>query len=259
MSTSPAAPVSSDGNWPTRKSCAYQSLQPSPIAPACAVFKRADAVGVDDEPVREPVRVLVVEHRRVAAAGDGAEGRPPQVHLHDRRLALGRREHVRVVGVVAVRAGRSAVQRVQQHAVRAREAVEAERRQVVAEAVGEVEGLDGVLLAVGLPRRPRARPRAQALGLAAGRRRTSGCENAGPTRPRSASRDVIVVEVAEGVHVRPGQRRGARGQVAASPRGRPWPPPRAPASAPRPSAGASDLTMFTRRRTSPVRASTVAS
>ena len=38
MSTSPAAPVSRDGNWPTRKSWAYQSLQPSPIAPACAVF-----------------------------------------------------------------------------------------------------------------------------------------------------------------------------------------------------------------------------
>ena len=38
MSTSPVAPVSSAGNWPTMKSCAYQSLQASPIAPAWAEF-----------------------------------------------------------------------------------------------------------------------------------------------------------------------------------------------------------------------------
>ena len=74
MTTSPAAPVSSAGNWPTRKSCAYQSLQPSPIAPACAVFSAPMPSASDDQPVREPVRVLVVEHRRVAAAGDVRNG-----------------------------------------------------------------------------------------------------------------------------------------------------------------------------------------
>ena len=36
MSISPAAAESRLGNWPTMKSFAYQSPQPSPIAPACA-------------------------------------------------------------------------------------------------------------------------------------------------------------------------------------------------------------------------------
>jgi hypothetical protein len=38
MSTSPTVAESSPGNCETRKSFAYQSLQPSPIDPACGEF-----------------------------------------------------------------------------------------------------------------------------------------------------------------------------------------------------------------------------
>ena len=46
MSSSPAAAVSVSAPWATRKSIAYQSLQASPIAPACAVFSAPEPPSV---------------------------------------------------------------------------------------------------------------------------------------------------------------------------------------------------------------------
>ena len=80
-----------------------------PVAPRLAHragvrgVERADAVAVDDEAVRQAVRVLVPDRRGVVA--EIVELREPvqvleQVQLHRRRLAVGRRVHVRVVDVV---------------------------------------------------------------------------------------------------------------------------------------------------------------
>ncbi len=92
-----------------------------PVAPRLAhragldVAERRVAVGVDDEPVREAVRVLVVDDASLVAAVHleervGRERPVEQVHLRPRREAVGRRVEVRVVDVVAVRhPGQSAV------------------------------------------------------------------------------------------------------------------------------------------------------
>ena len=69
MWTSPSVAVSG-AELATRKSFAYQSLQPSPIAPACGEFSAPAPARVDDQPVREPVRVLVVDDRGVVAGVD---------------------------------------------------------------------------------------------------------------------------------------------------------------------------------------------
>ena len=57
----------------TCRSDAYQSLHASPIAPACGVVERTRAVGVGDQAIGEPVRVLVPDDPGVVAAVDVAE------------------------------------------------------------------------------------------------------------------------------------------------------------------------------------------
>ena len=249
MTTSPEAPVSSAGNWPTMKSCAYQSLHASPIAPACGGVQRA---------VRRRRRSRAGSRARACTRGRGSPRRcrwrccgTAGCHRYiciSGRRAVGRREHVRVVDVVAVRPGRGAVDRVQLQRRRAPSkapaaGVEADRRrgQVVVEAVGEVEGLDGVLLAVDVPRSTCRR------STSTGARRRSRCRRPARTgtrtrrrsaRPPRRRRDVVVVEVAVGVGVRPvevrrarrvSQPRASRSTVAARAAQR-----RCPGSAPRP-------------------------
>ena len=145
-----------------------------PVAPGLAHrarlrrVERAEALVVDHEPVREAVRVLVVEDVGAVVAVDGAERhearqqRLEQVHLHDRRRPVGRRAHVRVVDVVgigpAVPAGVRAVVGVDLDAVLVLEvavvAAERDRRvqQVVVVLGDEVVGLDRLVVHVGLPR-----------------------------------------------------------------------------------------------------------
>ena len=112
----------------TSRSSAYQSLHASPIAPACGDVERADAVLVDHEAVGEAVGVLVPDRRGVVAVV--VELRQlvqvlEQIQLQRRRLAVGRRVHVRVVDVVDVRpavaGGVGAVERLRQHRVLALE------------------------------------------------------------------------------------------------------------------------------------------
>ena len=92
---------------------AGQQVLGVPVAPGLAHRARvravdgADAVLVGDQAVGEPVRVLVPDRRGVVAEVVELRQRVEvleQVELHRRRLAVGRRVHVRVVGVVAVRA-----------------------------------------------------------------------------------------------------------------------------------------------------------
>ena len=156
MSISPDAAVSTAKPAPTRKSFAYQSPQPSPIAPACGAFKRADAAGVDHEPVREPVRVLVVEDRGVVAAVDVAEAEVACPSCGPRGTSASPAACPRAASACSrccggrCRARACAVVGLQRDPVGAREPGEVDRGrgQVVAEAVGEVEGLDAVLVAV---------------------------------------------------------------------------------------------------------------
>ncbi len=115
------------------------------------------------------MRVLVPDDRGRVAAVDGAETvAVEQEQLHPRLPALGQRRHVRVVEVGVVGAGRGAVVGLDLHGVDAREAVELDVsvvREVVVEAVDEVEGLHAVLRAVVDPRGDERRvPRALRLG-----------------------------------------------------------------------------------------------
>ena len=119
--------------------------------------------------------------------------------------------------------GTRPVERVQLEPVdtleRARGRVEAERPQMVVEAVGEVERLDRALRAVGLPvGRCAAAPRAQVPGVAAAPGHRHERERERPTHAAdllARLRRIAVVDVAVGVRVRPGQVRRARRQPAA--------------------------------------------
>ena len=147
------------------------------VAPRLAHHARLDrrdrraAGGIDDEPVAQPVPVLVVDDAGIVAAVDVEP--VEEVHLHLRRQAVGWRAEVGVVdprAVVDLRldvvAAGALPARVRALEV-ARRLVEADRRlsEVVVEAAGQHVDVDRGLLLVGLRGRRRV-----AVPRAAGRR-----------------------------------------------------------------------------------------
>ena len=140
---------------------AHEQVHRVPVAPALPhrarlrARQRAGPVVVHDQAVGQPVRVLVPDDRGRVAPVDGAERRLEQVQLHRRLPALGQRQHVGVVDVGGVGAAVGAVVGLDLHGVDVLEPGELDLRvvrQVVVEAVDEIEGLHAVLLAVDAPR-----------------------------------------------------------------------------------------------------------
>ncbi len=176
------------------------------------------------------MRELVPQHAGVVAGVDVAEVQRVgprvlhEVHLHPRRLAVGRRPHVRVVDVRGVRPavalGVRAVVGVELDGIVAAAAADLEAAPVVGEedlvagevlgeAAGQIEGLRAVLVAVGQPGVtisgvPRARPcRVHAAGVQRRDRRVERREGidevrAGAVGDVLAGADLVVV-----VDVRP--------------------------------------------------------
>ena len=161
------------------------------------VIERADAGGVDDQPVREAVADLVVDDVRHVAAVHVAACE--QVHLHARRVAVGRRREVGVVEALAVVDLGADVVVAEPGAARvdalevARRLVEADRRlrEVLRVAADEHVDVGRRLELVGRARRrDRGVPRAAARGARRGGRERCAARVEPVAAARAALRDL---------------------------------------------------------------------
>ena len=252
-----------DGRGVERRVLRDEVVERVPVAPRLPHrarlrrVQRARPGRVGDEPVRQPVGVLVVEDRRVVPAVDVAEaGVAEQVHLHQRRRTVRRRGHVRVVDVLAVRPRWTPRRTCSARACRRPRTPPAPART----RSGPPPGGRGS----GSPGRTPGPSPARGSPSTTDPFHEHRCAPSHPLPlpPRQREREraadprhllrrrgrVVVVQIAVRVRVRPRQVRRARRQTSPRPRDRPAPPahPRPlPGNRSQTSAGASDLTRLT--------------